>query len=196
MMAHGLDLADEFGGFGTWDGFDDEEKNSSAGNIESEEAESSGEEEEGAEKLVGLRRRWAPAKGLVVELSAEALRTLSAETSKFFEWPGTVRHVSLDGCEVRVEWDAQPGVHVAYPTGYMNRYHLRIYAPPAAAGESAADALDVAKTKTPVRQPAASRPKMQARGSQDELEKARRKREEEREKQRQHSTKSREKSNR
>ena len=193
-MAHGLDLADEFGGFGTWDGDDDEEKNSSTGNIDSE-AESSGEEEEGAEKLVGLRRRWAPAKGLVVELSAEALRMLSAETSKFFEGPGTVRHVSLDGCEVRVEWDAQPGVHVAYPTGYMNRYHLRIYAPLTAAGESAADAV-VAKTKKPVRQPAASRPKRQARASQDELEEARRKREEEREKQRQLSTTLREKSNR
>lgn len=188
-MAHGVDLADEFSAaFGTWDDglSDDEDRRSSDANNEADDAQSSGEDVEGEEKLVGKRRRWAPQKGLVVELSTAALVTLSKESSKFFEGPGTIRHVSLEGSEVRVEWDAQPGVHVAYPTGYMDRYHLRLYAPPP---PQPADAVEI-------RQPVAPRPKRQARASHHELEEARHQRKQDREKQRRLTMRSGEKANR
>jgi hypothetical protein len=90
------------------------------------------EEPEGAEKLLGKHARWAPRKGLIVELSAEAASALAgADPAKFFAGPGTVRHVSLDASESHVEWEAKPGEKVAYPTGYRGRFYLRIYQPPA-----------------------------------------------------------------
>jgi hypothetical protein len=98
---------------------------------EGEASESEDEEEQGdVEPLIGKRRRWAARKGEQVELSSEAARVLASDGTKFFEGPGTIRYVSLDGSEVRVEWDSQPGVHVAYPTGYRDRFHLRVYQPP------------------------------------------------------------------
>jgi hypothetical protein len=130
------DLAAEFG---AWlDGEDaegtDGEAESGAGSGSGDEAGASNagedaEEPEGAEKLVGRRARWAPRKGLVVELSAEAASALAGDPAKFFAGPGTIRHVSLDASESHVEWEAKPGTKVAYPTGYRGRFYLRIYAP-------------------------------------------------------------------
>jgi hypothetical protein len=187
-MALDSSLADDFGSWGDSlldldDGHDSNEEG------EDDEA-SSRDEEEGEEALVGKRRRWAPTKGLVVELSTEASRMLSKQASKFFEGPGTIRHVSLDGCEVRVEWDVQPGVHVAYPTGYMDRFYLRVYAPPVVSLETGTPA------KQPAKLPVATRLRKQARGSHDELEDARRKQEQEREKRRQQAQKARDQAKR
>jgi len=104
---------------------DDEPRSGDASDAEA------AEEPEGVEKLLGKNARWAPRKGLVVELSAEAASALAGDPAKFFAGPGTVRHVSLDASESHVEWEAKPGEKVAYPTGYRGRFYLRIYQPPA-----------------------------------------------------------------
>ena len=105
------------------------------------------EEPEGAEKLVGRRPRWAPRKGLVVELSAAAASALAGDPARFFAGPGTIRHVSLDASESHVEWDAKPGDKVAYPTGYRGRFYLRIYAPAPPSSAAAEPTPAPAKSK-------------------------------------------------
>ena len=94
-----------------------------------ERSDDSDEAVEGAEKLLGRRRRWAPQRGTRVELSAEAASSLADDPGRFFQGAGTVRHVSLDGSEVQVEWDSRPGVTYGYPVGYHGRFHLRVYEP-------------------------------------------------------------------
>jgi hypothetical protein len=129
MAANGEeDLAAEFG---TWvDNDSPAEEDDEPGSGDASDAEAA-EEPEGAEKLLGKHARWAPSKGLVVELSAEAASALAGDPAKFFAGPGEVRHVSLDARETHVEWEAKPGEKVAYPTGYRGRFFLRIYEPPA-----------------------------------------------------------------
>jgi hypothetical protein len=115
---------EELAAFGVWSDHEDVSEEDEAASLPSVDS------PEDEEKLVGKRRRWAPAKGLVVDLSTEAAAVLANDATKFFRGPGTICYVSLDGTEAQVEWDCKPGLKISYPTGYSNRYHLRVYEPP------------------------------------------------------------------
>ena len=120
-----LDLAGEFG---AWNGTDDLEQEQ--GEATEDDETLSEDDAECEERLVGKRRRWAPTKGLEVELSAEGRQVLAKDPTKFYEGKGTIRYVSMDGSEAQVEWDCNPVVNVSYPTGYKDLFYLRLYEQP------------------------------------------------------------------
>ena len=125
------DLADDFG---AWIDAHSEDDLVGEAVLDSEDA-SDGEEDlpPGVERLVGTRRRWAPQKGTIVELSSQAVRVLASEPAKFFAGQGTIEYVSLDQTEVQVIWKANPGHKLSYPTGYKGKFYLRMYVPPVVA---------------------------------------------------------------